>query len=158
MSEFDEVGAELAVIDANTSLTPGDILTPGAGFMSTMPLDTPAEKVVAMNVLSSPLSLSEHEGVAIVLKGIMAQKTKFRDNKKGELTDGIACYLVDKDDQSYISVSSGISTAVMQFVGVFGNDPSAWPDGITLTPTKKNIGNGKTTWTVATSVTPTKGK
>lgn len=142
-----EIGAQLVTVSD---------LQRGSAVFSTSTANTPEEKVRLLNVLGNPEPISDNEGTVIELADIVAKDTAYNSADGTGKQLGLGVYIVDKSGKSYISVSSGIGQSVANLLASFGTDSSQWPAGLCVTPQRKNLGGGKSTWNLAVSIAPAK--
>ena len=129
-----------AVVVHNSAADQLAAVTEGAGFFSSLSLNTQAEKLSFLNIVSNSNSLQDKIGEQIAIKDVVIQTAQFTDDETGEMTEGLRTTLIDADGNVYHASSKGVALALRQAINVLGQ-PQEWE--APLVATVKQVQKGK---------------
>lgn len=122
-----EQNQELQVIDTpKKEISLHEELTQSSGAMfSSIPDDgTRKSKATLYNAISNPdHSLSDCIGQVIDVVHVVAHEVELESEQTGELENHVRVVLIDKDNKSYATVSSGVMGSLKRIFAVVGQAP-----------------------------------
>lgn len=115
-------------------------VTEGAGFYSSLALNTQAEKLSFLTLVTNSIPLQEKIGEDIAIKDVVIQTAQFVDEETQEVTEGLRTTIIDADGNAFHASSKGVALALRQAFNVLG-EPQTWTEP--LVGKVKQIPKGK---------------
>lgn len=113
---------------------------------SSFEAQTREEKVWLLNLFDSQegsaTALSDAVGSTINIKHVIIRKYDSIDEDSGELVNGVLTYLIDTDDNAYVTSAKAVYFSINRIMEVFGKPTDdEWVD-MKVTVTKTKMTNG----------------
>lgn len=109
---------------------------------SSLPSKTVAEKKHLFNVMENPThKLAQFKGKELPIVDVVAYGTMRANAEDEEPKLTIVTILIDKDGNSYFSMSTGISNSVNSILSTFGQ-PDTWDEPLGVILKEQNTSGG----------------